>query len=167
MTMLPIQVGLQAHEALQDRVITAAESAQMMTTVFNGVVGAMVIAFGAMMLSKALGSGSGNPGVMTPEIIARAGLKEYEYRWFPEPEEEVKPRVYPYTRRKAIGSYLVVMTRTDEACAIKLYEYLEKGKRKLRATWTGLGEAECDRKFEEVCEVIRQVRFEHKTALGR
>lgn len=163
--MLPIQIGLQAHEALQDQVVTGSESAQMMTTVFNGVIGAMVIAFGVMMVSKALGSNPGNPGVMTPEIIARAGLKEYEYKWFPEPEEGVKPRVHIYTRRKYIGSYEVVLTSTDETCTLKLYEYLEDGKRKLRATWTGIGRAECARKFEQVVEVTRQVRFEQRTAL--
>lgn len=163
--MLPIEVGLQMHRALEDRVVTASETAQMTATIVNAVAGAMVVALGMMVLNRALGSSS-NPGT-TEDIIARAGLKEYEYRYFPPPEEERKPRVYLYTRRKTIGPYEIVLTATDEACMIKLYEYLEGWRRKLRATWSGLGRAECDRKFEEVSETIRQVRFERRTALGR
>lgn len=262
-TMLPVQVGLELHEALEDRVVIASESAQMLTTVVNGIAGVAVVALMAMALSRALGNNpdrritlpkvddvliiktavspeekllrrmfggeapkepelteelmcecgkyrnvryagitcdrcgtpvierkalllpegwkveegrrwykgqlgsSSNPDTVTKDIIARAGLKEYEYKWFPPPEEEVKPRVHLYTRTKSIGPYTVVMTRTDSACMVRLYEYLEGWRKKLRATWSGLGRVECDRKFEEVCEVIREVRFETKTALGR
>lgn len=113
----------------------------------------------------------GNPGSpsssMTSDIIARAGLKEYEYRYFPEPAEERVPRAYPYTKTRHVGPYEVRMTRTDSTCSIRLYEFLEGWKKKLRATWTGFGRAECDAKFEKVAEVVRQVRFEHKTALMR
>lgn len=108
-----------------------------------------------------------NPDGITSDIIFRAGLKEYEYRYFPPVEEERKPRLYAYTRRRTIGSYEVQMTRTDGSCSIKLYEFLPGWKRKLRATWTGIGVAECDRKFLEVVETVIQVRFEHKTQLMR
>jgi len=290
--MLPDKTTLQLFEAMQDQQITTAETAGMMTTVFNSAISGMVMVFGMLMFNKAIGGGSlspvvkgvsgaklsplapvanrkniwitgsvaagtatpgsdvdiivelteaqfgerdpvtarraedellgltsdaevyfvrsgdwyeawqlekpertgligapsgllrnarpigdlfsigssgnpGNPDGITSDIISRAGLKEYEYRYFPPPEEETKPRVYAYTRRRTIGSYEVQLTRTDDSCSIKLYEYLPGWKKKLRATWTGIGEAECDRKFLEVVETVIQVRFEHKMALGR
>ena len=94
-------------------------------------------------------------------------MKEYEYRWFPEPEEPRPTRAYPYTRTRTVGSYEVRMTRTDGTCTVKLYEYLEGWKKKLKATWTGMEKAECEAKFEQVAEVIKQVRFEAKTAMMR
>lgn len=165
--MLPIQLAIQTQEATADRVVTTAEAHQMMTTIFGSVIGAMVIAFGIVMFSRVIGGNPGNPGVMTGDIIARAGLKEYEYRWFPAPEEERIPRMYAYARRKWVGAYEIVMTRTDDACMIRLYEHLERGRRRLQATWSGMGKEECSRKFEEVVNVIAQVRFEQKTALMR
>lgn len=165
--MLPIELGLQAREALADQVLTVHEATQMSTTVFNSVVGAMAFAFGMMMLGVAVGNpGSGNPGSMTSDIIERAGLKEFEYRWFPEPEEPRPPKVHEYTRTRSVGSYDVVMVR-DDTCKIRLFENLPGGKRKLRATWSGLGWAECERKFLEVVDVVTQVRFEQKTSLMR
>lgn len=171
MSMLPIQLGVQMHEALQDQVITTSESTQMMTTVFSSVVGAMVITFGMMMFNKALGSNPGNPeptGAMTSDIIERARLKEYIYRWFPEPEEEKARRLYPYTKTRHVGPYDVILRQSRTgAYSIRLYEDLPGWKRNLKATLTGLEKEEGERKFEEVCGVIRQVRFEHITALRR
>lgn len=143
----------------------------MVQQVFNSMITLMLAKFVLNDLPHAVLGNPGNPsnpaGSMTFDIIARAGLKEYEYRWFPEPEEPTKPRVYAYTRSKTIGSYLIRMTRTDDACTIRLYEFLEGWKRKLRATWTGIGKEECDAKFEKVAETVRQVRYEHKTAMMR
>lgn len=108
----------------------------------------------------------GNPST-TSDIIRRTELKEYEYKWFPPPEEEKPPRMHPYTRTRNVGTYSVVMTRTDDTCTIKLYEFLEGWKKKLVATWTGIGKVECDKKLEQVVDTVIQVRFEEKTALGR
>lgn len=106
--------------------------------------------------------GNPDPGSTTGDIIRRAGLQEYEYHWFPTPEETRPARVYPYQRIRNIGVYSIVMTRTDGSCSVKLYENLEGWKRALRATWTGYGKDECARKFEEVIETVMQVRFEEK-----
>ena len=105
----------------------------------------------------------GNPtsSSMTSEIIARAGLKEHEEIWFPPPGEGKPKRAYPYRRVKNIGVYSVTMTRTNGSCMIRLFEFLEGWRQKLRATWTGYEKPECDRKFEEVCEAVKQVRAEH------
>ncbi|MBA7693612.1 hypothetical protein ES703_102199 [subsurface metagenome] len=138
----------------------------VMGMAFNGMMAILLANFCLNDIPHAVGV-LGNPGEMTPEIISRAGLREYEYRYFPPTEEERKPRVYVYTRRRTIGSYEVQMTRTDDSCSIKLYEFLPGWKRKLRATWTGIGVAECDRKFLEVVETVIQVRFERKTGLLR
>jgi len=168
--MLPDNVTHQLFEAMQDQQITTAETAGMMTTVFSSAITGMVMAFGMVMFNRVTKhnpGNPGNPGEMAPDIISRAGMKEYEYRYFPPTEEEGKPRVYAYTRRRTIGSFEVQMTRTDDSCMIKLYEFLPGWKKKLRATWTGIGVAECDKKFLEVVETVIQVRFEHKTALGR
>ena len=171
--MLPDNVTLDLFEAMQDQQITTAETAGMITSVFSSAISAMVMAFGMLMFNKVIKSNPGNPGNpgnpdgITSEVISRAGLKPYEYKYFPPPEEESKPRVYAYTRRRTIGSYEVQMTRTDDSCSIKLYEFLPGWKKKLRATWTGIGKGECDKKFLEVVEAVVQVRFEHKTALGR
>jgi len=165
--MLPDKTTLQLFEAMQDQQITTAETAGMMTTVFSSAISGMVMVFGMVMFNRVIKGNPGNPDGITSDIISRAGLKEYEYRYFPPPEEERKPRVYAYTRRRTIGSYEVRMTRTDDSCTIKLYEFLPGWKRKLRATWTGIGIAECDRKFLEVVETVIQVRFEHKTQLMR
>lgn len=101
----------------------------------------------------------GNPGSSsaTSDIIARASMKEYEYRYFPESEEEPKHRVYPYTRTKEIGPYVIKMTRTDGSGMIKLYEYLEGWRKKLRATWSGLDKVECETKFEQIASVVRHL----------
>jgi len=109
-------------------------------------------------------SSHSNPtGDMTLDIIRRAGLKEYEYQWFPPSEKEGKPRRGPvYKRTRNIGVYSIVMTRTKSSCTVKLYENLEGGRSKLKATWTGLEKFECDRKFEEVVDTVIQVRFEEK-----
>lgn len=168
--MLPDNITHQLFEAMQDQQITTAETAGMMATVFNSAISGMVMAFGMVMFNRVLTHNPGNPdnpGEMTPEIISRAGLKEYEHRYFPPPEEEGKPRVYAYTRRRTIGTYEIQMTRTDDSCMIRLYEFLPGWKKKLRATWSGLGTAECDLKFLEVAETVIQVRFEHKTQLMR
>ena len=168
--MLPDSVTQQLFEAMQDSVITTAETAGMMTAVFNSAMSGMVMVFSMVMFNRVIShnpGNPGNPGDMASEIVSRAGLKAYEYKYFPPSEEESKPRVYAYTRKRTIGSYEVQMTRTADSCAIKLYEFLPGWKKKLKATWTGIGKAECDRKFLEVVEVAIQVRFEHKTALGR
>lgn len=169
--MLPIEVGVQVHEALQDRVVTATESAQVMTGVFDSVVGAMVIMFGMVMLSRAIGGSPGNPeatGAMTSDIIERAKLKEYIYRWFPEPEEEKERRMYPYTRTRHVGPYDVILRQSKTgAYSIRLYENLPGWKRNLKATLSGLEREEGERKFQEVVDTIVQVRFEHRAALGR
>jgi len=171
--MLPIQIAIQTQEATADQVVTTTEAQQLMATVFGSVIGAMLITFGMVMFNRVLGSNpggnpsTGNPGDTTETIISRAGLKEYEYKWFPEPEEEGKHRVYAYTRRRWVGSYEIVMFGTKDTCMIKMYEYLEGGKRRLQATWSGISKEECANKFEKVCEVVKQVRFEHKTALMR
>lgn len=114
----------------------------------------------------------GNPGnpdnptsSTTSEVISRTGMKEYEYRWFPPPAEERPGRVYPYMRKRDVGHYALIMTRTDGACTIKLYEYLEGWRQKLKATWSALDKPECDAKFEEITKTIRQVILEEKTAL--
>lgn len=151
---------------MEDGVVTGQETTQIITSVFNSIVGGLAVAFMLLVVDRAIGGSNPNPGT-TEEVIARAGLKEYEYRYFPEPEEERKPRVYPYTRRASVGAYEIVMTATDGACTIKLYEYLEGMRRKLRATWSGLSREECDAKFREVVGVVHQVRFEHMTALMR
>jgi len=162
-------------EAASDKVITHNELTSLMTTMFNTAIGGMVLALGMVMFNKVIGDNPGNPGnpgnpysSETGDIIARARLKEYEYKWFPGGgEEERKHRVYPYTRTKEIGSYAIQIVRTDGTCTIKLYEYLSGWRKKLRATWTGFEKAECEIKFEQVCEVVRQVRFERKTQLMR
>lgn len=112
-------------------------------------------------------TGGGGSSSEVSAIIARTGMKEYEYRYFPEPEEEPKHRVYPYTRTRVIGPYEIKMTRTDSACMVKLYEYLEGWKKKLRATWSGLDVGECVNKFEQIASTTRQVRAEQKSALRR
>jgi len=165
--MLPDDVTLELFKAMEDQRITTAETRGMMATVFNSAISGMVMVFGMLMFNRVIKHNPGNPDGITSDIIERAGLKEYEYRYFPPPEEERKPRVYAYTRRRTIGSYEVRMTRTDDSCMIKLYEFLPGWKRKLRATWTGIGIPECDRKFLEVVETVIQVRFEHKTRLMR
>jgi len=110
----------------------------------------------------------GNPsGLETDTIITRTGMKEYEYRYFPPPDEERAPRAYPYKKTRHIGHYELVMTRTDSACMIKMYEFLEGWKKKLRATWSSLDKPECDAKFEEIADTIRQVIFETKTQMMR
>jgi len=114
------------------------------------------------------GSSSNPTGSTTLDIIRRAGLKEYEYQWFPPPEKEGKPRKGPSsTRTRNIGVYSIVMTRSDGSCTVKLYENLEGWKRKLKATWTGIERFECDRKFNEVVDTVIQVRFEEKMKIQR
>lgn len=112
-------------------------------------------------------TGKDNPGPRPEldDIIRRSGMQEFEYTWFPPSEEVPKRRVYPYTRQRDVNQYSIVLTRTASACTIKLYENLEGWKRKLRATWTGVEKTECDRKFEQITETVRQVIFEHKAGL--
>ncbi len=105
------------------------------------------------------GNPSSSPSSMTSDILSRSGLKPFEYHWFPTPEEPGKPRAYPYTRTKNVGPYSVQMTRTNGTCTIRLYEFLEGWKKKLRGIWTGMEVAECEAKFEKVAEVVKQVRF--------
>lgn len=143
----------------------------MILQIASGMITMMLAKFMLNDLPHAVGissnpsstSGSG----MTSDIISRAGLKEYEYQRFPPPLEAKPGRVYPYTRTRTIGSYIIQMTRTDGTCKVKLYEFLEGWKKKLRAIWTGMEKTECDRKFEEVVETVIQVRYEYKTALMR
>jgi len=137
----------------------------------TGVSGMLTLVMAKFMLNDvphAVLRSPGNPtGSETSDIIARTGMKEFEYKWFPEPEEERPGRVYPYTRTKQIGSYEIRMTRTDSTCTIRLYEFLSGWRKKLRATWTGMEKAVCEAKFEKVASTIRQVRFEHKTQMMR
>lgn len=139
--------------------------------------GFMTLLIAKFMLNDLPHAVLGNPGnptnptsSMTYDIIARTGMKEYEYKYFPPPAEERPGRVYPYTRTKNIGPYSVVMTRSDGTCTIKLYEFLEGWRKKLRATWTGFEKPECEHKFEQVYEAAKQVRAEHiiemRKALG-
>ena len=140
----------------------------MIGQVASGLITLMLAKFCLNDVPHALFSNPGNPSSsVTSDIIARTGMKEYEYRFFPGPVEPSKPRAYPYTRAKQIGPYEVRLTRTDGACTVKLYEFLEGWKKKLRATWSGLDKVECDRKFEEVCDVTRQVRAEHIIEMRR
>ena len=101
------------------------------------------------------------------DIIRRAGLQEYEYRYFPPSVSERPHRVYPYMRTREINVYTIQMTRTVGACQIKVYENLAGGRRKLRATWSGMEKAECEKKFEAISETVRQVVFEYKTDMVR
>ncbi len=55
MSTLPIQIMLQTQEAMEDQVITVSESTEMMTTVFNSMIGAMVMAFGMVMFNRVIG----------------------------------------------------------------------------------------------------------------
>lgn len=57
--MLPIQVGLQMHEAIQDQVITRAEQTAMLTTVFNSMMGVVVMTSAMVIFYRAI---KGNPG---------------------------------------------------------------------------------------------------------
>ncbi len=167
--MLGTFVKMQA--ALEDRVIEPTETRDMIVSAVSGLITAAVMAFMMVAFYKVVGGNPGNPGnpgnSETSDIIARAGMRKHEYRWYPDPEEPARPRVHPYTRTKEIGSYVIRMTRTDGTCMIRLYEFLEGWKKKLIATWSGWEKTECDRKFEEVTEIIRQVRFEHKTQMLR
>ena len=83
----------------------------------TGVSGMLTLVMAKFMLNyvpHTVLRSPGNPtGSETSDIIARTGMKEFEYKWFPEPEEERPGRVYPYTRTKQIGSYEIRMTRTD------------------------------------------------------
>jgi len=134
------------------------------------MIAVLVAKFIVNDLPHAAGLTASNPnttGDMTSDIIARAGLKEYEYRWFPAPEEERKPRVYPFAKTRNIGTYSIVMRRTDGSCTVRLYEFLEGGKKVLRGTWTGLEVHDCERKFAEVIDTVIQVRFEHKVKIQK
>lgn len=134
----------------------------------NGMIALMLAKFMLNDVPHLVYGNPGNPVSSTTEkIISRSGLKEYEYRWFPPPEEEAKPRRYASRRVKNISHYSVVMTRTDNTCTVRLYEFLEGWRRKLRATWTGFGKEECDRKFDEVCDAVKQAVLEEKTAMMR
>lgn len=135
----------------------------------NGLIASMLIKL--MLNDVPHATMFGNPDPVSPgttsDIVSRTGMKEYEYKWFPPPPEERPRRVYPYTRTKNIGNYQLRMTRSDSTYTIKLLEFLEGWKSKLRATWSSLDKAECNAKFEQIADVIKQVRFEHKTALMR
>lgn len=147
----------------------------MIQAFFSGMVTMMLAKFILNDVPHAvLGNPSslGNPGnpsdvssSTTSAIISRTGMKEYEYTWFPPPAEERPGRIYPYRKKRDVSHYSIVMTRTNGACTIKLYENLEGWRQKLRATWTALDKPECDMKFEEIAGTIRQVVFEEKTAL--
>jgi len=140
----------------------------MIQEVFGGMITLLMAKFMLNDVPHAVLGNPGNPSSsMTYDIITRSGLKEFEYKWFPSPEEERPGRMYPYTRTKQVGSYEVKMTRTDGTCTVKLYEFLEGWRKKLRATWTGMEKAECDSKFERVVEVVKQVRFERRTEMMR
>ena len=142
----------------------------MIQPLFNAMITIMMAKFLLNDVPHAAGfmfSNPSNPGSSTSDIIARTGMKEYEYHYFPEPEVSSKSRAYMYTRTKQIGQYEIRLTRTKSACSIKLYEFLEGWKKKLRATWTGLDMAECNTKFEQIAGVVRQARFEQKSAMKR
>lgn len=139
----------------------------MIGTAFNGLISLLLAKFILNDIPHSLKL-SGNPGSpQIEEIIYRAGLKEFEPTFFPIVAEERPSRVFPYTRTRNVSVYTIYMTGTDGSCTIKLYENLPGWKRKLRATWSGIGKVECNRKFEEISETIRQVIYEYKTSLMR
>ena len=122
--------------------------------------------------------GMGNPRDFSPgtraetdKIIQRAGLGYYmPPKFFPaeretEPTRRRKPPLS--TRIKNVGSYQVRMELRKDSCSIKLYEFLYGGTTKTRGTWTGMSKPECEAKFNQVVDVINQVRFEEKTQLMR
>jgi len=98
----------------------------------------------------------------TYKIINRTAMKPYEFHWFPpQPEPHRKRPLAPYKMTKNFAHYSLVMTRTMTTCNIKLYEFIEGWNKKLRATWsgpalTGTDRYECDRKFEEIANAIRE-----------
>lgn len=166
---LPIQISIQMQEAMEDQVITHAEATRVITTVFGSAVGAILIAFGMVMFSKVLGGNpSSNPGILTDEIITRAGLRPYELKFIPREEEPIRKRKPPaVVRSMDVGPYRIRQEFRDDHCIIKLYEYLPGLKRKLVATKSEIGYVECEKLFKDVVDTINQVRFEHKTALRR
>lgn len=173
--MLPIEVGLEVEEALQDQEITTAEVEGVMGTIFGSAVYGIVIAFGMVMFYRVIGGknpSGGNPGPMTPEIVERARLVPYEPPpglFIPrEEKEEVRVRKPPVAIRvREIGPYVIRMERRDSQCRLKLYENLPGWKRKLVATQTADSIAEGDVLFERVVEAVVQVRFEAKTVMRR
>ncbi len=140
--------------------------------VANSFLTIMLVKFMLNDVPHAVGL-SGNPerssGSMTSDIIRRAGMSEFEERHFPTKgvESERKLRGPVFTKSKQVGQYEIRMTRTNGTCTVKLYEFLEGWRRKLRATWSGFSRPECDTKFVQVTEAVKQIRFEHKTRLLR
>lgn len=174
--MLPITIGLEMEEALQDQEVTTTEVAGMMETVFGSVFYGIVMAFGMLMFNRVIKSGNpgnpGNPGPTTTDIVERARLIPYEPPlglFIPREErEEVRKKKPPTAVRvREIGPYVIRMERRDSQCRLKLYENLPGWKQKLVATQTAESHAECDRLFEKVVEAVVQVRYEAKTALRR
>lgn len=140
----------------------------MIQQFFGSMVTLMLAKFMLNDVPHAVFSNPGNPGSSeTSDIVSRTGMSWYEYRYFPPSEVERVPRAYPYTRVKNIGHYSVQMTRTNGTCTIKLFEFLEGWKKNLRATWTGAGKPECDAKFEQVAETVKQVRAERVIEMRR
>lgn len=176
-------------QAASDARMTQAEFDGLILGVFNTAVAGAVLAFAMVAFDKVLKHNpgnpghssnpghsdnpghSGNPGHSIEDIISRAGMQPYEYHWFPAPEEEEEPspRKPVYKRTKIVNSFVVVMTRKKDTCMIKLYEYLEGWKKKLRATWSGSGldVAACDDKFVHIVETVRQAEAERKAALRK
>ncbi len=140
----------------------------MILPALNGMLTIMLAKFMMNDVPHAMGvydnpSGSGGSGIS--EIVSRTGMKWYEPTYFPPTTGEGKPRQSQYRQARQIGQYEIVMTRTGDNCTIKVYEFLEGWKKKLRATWTGIGRESCKNKFEQIALVIRQVRFEEKTRM--
>ena len=176
--MIPVGALLQLQGATEDNVVTQAETTQMIMSVVNSAMGGIVVAFAMLALTRAVGGNPGghnpgnpgNPSTEAVDIVGRARLKWYEPPpgWAYGEREEGKMRKPPTSARtKTIGSYVIKSERRGEDCSIKLYENLEGWKTKLRGTWTGSYGFECDKKFREVEEAVRQVRFERRTQLRR
>ena len=137
-----------------------------------GLIGAMSLGMGA---SFGVAAGAAIAISKLPDeatkILKRSGLGVYK----PPPfgamskaaEESERKRKPPDSiREREIGSYNVYMETRKGNAQIRLYHYSEGGKIKRIGTWTGTLAAG-EGKYEKVSEVIKQVRFEEKTALMR
>ncbi len=139
----------------------------MIQTALNAMLTVLMAKFLLNDVPHAVGL-THNPGSSaTDDIIMRGRLKEYESRFFPSTGKESVPKIVPFERTVNISTYAIVMTRKKGSCKIKLYENLEGWNRKLRATWSGLDVYECDRKFEELVDITKQVVAEHRAVVRR
>ena len=145
----------------------------MIEQLTNGLIALMLAKFMMNDAPHALFSNprGSNPGTSseTDEIIRRSGLGYYTPpKFIPSEREPTRHRKPPLSvRSKNIGTYQVRMELRKDSCSVKLYEFLAGGITKTRGTWSGMSKAECESKFDQVVEVVKQVRFEEKTKLMR